>query len=90
MIEPTPRAANRVPTGGLPPQISNLIVSGGTVNFNFSTVAGRTYRVDFKDNLNVPDWTPLGANQVATGTSLSVIDNIGVQAQRFYRIVQLP
>jgi hypothetical protein len=90
MIEPTPRAANRVPTGGLPPQISNLIVSGGTVNFNFTTVAGRTYRVDFKDNLNVPAWTPLGANQVATGTSLSVIDNIGVQAQRFYRIVQLP
>jgi hypothetical protein len=35
-------------------------------------------------------WTPLGSDQVATGTSLTVLDNIGSQTQRFYRAVSLP
>src|SRR5204862_7867657 len=56
----TPRAANTLDT--LPtPQISQAIAwSGDTVSFSFATAAGRTYRVEYKDDLGTPGWTPRG------------------------------
>jgi hypothetical protein len=58
-----------------------------SVSFSFGTTPGRTYRVDYKDDLNEVNWTPLGGNQVATGSSITVTDNITSSPQRFYRAV---
>lgn len=85
----TPRATNQI---GLPPspQISGGIsVTLGVVSFSFSAVPGRTYRVDYKNDLGAALWTPLGPTHFATETSLNITDNVGALPQRFYRVVLL-
>jgi hypothetical protein len=62
---------------------------GGEVSISFGTIPGKTYRVEYKNNLNEPAWTPVGPNMVADSTSLTVVDDPGAQPQRFYRIVQV-
>jgi len=71
----------------LPPEITGLTLSGGVVSFSFGTTPGRTYRVDYRNDLNETAWTPLGPSQVANGNSINIADNIGASAQRFYRVV---
>jgi regulation of enolase protein 1 (concanavalin A-like superfamily) len=84
---PTPRARNLIPNQPTPPEITGITINGAMVSFSFGTTPGRTYRVDYKDDLNEPTWTPMGGNQVAAGTSLTVTDNINASLQRFYRAV---
>jgi hypothetical protein len=88
MGTPTPRSANVIQSNG--PQIGGVTLTGNTFRFTFGTVAGRTYRVEYKDDLNQPDWLPFGGNLVATGTSLVVLDTITASLQRFYRVVEVP
>ena len=57
--------------------------------FTFATVPNRVYRVEFKDALEEPEWRPFGPEVVATGESLTVLDEAGGPLQRFYRIVAL-
>lgn len=90
MLTPTPRAANVSSSSAPQPEISGLVIVGNTVSFSFGTTPGLRYRVDYKDNLNDAEWTPLGAEQLATGASLSVSDNISAAPNRFYRIVVVP
>jgi hypothetical protein len=72
-----------------PPRATILNDGSGHITIGFATIAGRTYQVEFKDNLNNANWTALGAAIQATGSSLTVTDNITGHPQRFYRIVQL-
>src|SRR4030095_4574251 len=72
----------------LPPQAS-ISQSGNAVTIAFDTVAGRTYRVEYKNQLNDPTWIQLAQPVVAAGPSLTVNDSTNASAQRFYRIVQL-
>lgn len=90
MSTPTPRAGNLIPSQPTPPEITSITFSGGIVSFSFGTTPGRTYRVDYKNDLNEVDWTPLGGNQVAAGASITVTDNVTASPQRFYRAVLLP
>ena len=61
----------------------------GDINFSVGTIVGKTYRVEYKDDFNAAMWTQLGVDQVATSTTLHVMDNIGANHQRFYRVVQV-
>ena len=90
MLTTTPRAANVGSSAATPPQISGLTVVGNVVSFSFGTTAGRSYRVDYKNNLNDPDWIPLGPAQVAAGGTLTMTDDISSAPNRFYQIVVLP
>ena len=65
-------------------------VAGGNVSFTVGTTAGKTYRVEYKMNLNDTNWQPLGPDRLATGSSLTVTDVIGTNPQRFYRVIELP
>jgi len=65
-------------------------VAGGNVSFTVGTAAGKTYRVEYKMNLNDTNWQPLGPDRLATGSSLTVTDVIGANPQRFYRVIELP
>jgi hypothetical protein len=60
--------------------------SNGVVTFTYSTIPGASYLVQFKNNLDDPNWTALNALTPATGTVATVSDNIGSHPQRFYRI----
>jgi hypothetical protein len=61
----------------------------GDINFSVGTIMGRTYRVEYKDDLNLVAWTQLGTDHVAMSTTLQITDHIGPSQQRFYRVVQV-
>jgi hypothetical protein len=63
--------------------------SGSQVAIGFDTIAGRSYRVEFKNHLNDAVWTAVGPDTIAGGNTLSINDNIGSSPQRFYRISQV-
>ena len=52
------------------------------------TTSGRTYRIEYKTSLDELTWRQLKV-QVAGGSTLTVVDDLGPSDQRFYRIVQL-
>lgn len=62
---------------------------GGTISFTVGTIPGKTYRVEYKNDLNDTMWTHLPPDHPAMSTSLTIMDTIGMQPQRFYRVVQL-
>ncbi len=55
----------------------------------WSSVSGKTYQVQYKDDLTAPNWINLGAPITATGSSTSFTDTTitPTQIRRFYRIV---
>jgi hypothetical protein len=63
--------------------------ASGELTIGFDTVAGKHYRVEYKDDLGQPGWTVLQDNLLGTGGSLSIAVNIGASPQRFYQIVQM-
>jgi hypothetical protein len=86
---PSPRGSNA--TIDAPPHITSIAVVNDThVSITVSTTSGRTYRVEYKDDLSLPTWTPLSGNQVAGGSSLVFQDNLGPSPQRFYRAALVP
>jgi hypothetical protein len=61
----------------------------GMISFTVSTTPGKTYRVEYKDDLNAALWTPLPPDHVAAGASITINDTIGANPQRFYQVRQL-
>ena len=61
----------------------------GTIRIAFEAVAGRTYRIDWTNDLSQNSWTELTRTGPAAATGpLSVTDpNPGNAARRFYRVV---
>ena len=85
----TPRAANTLQSGP-PPQITQFSVApNGLVTLIFNITAGKTYQVEFKDDLQLPTWSPLGSSHFALDSTVTVFDNIAGHTQRFYRVVVL-
>lgn len=63
-------------------------VGGGGVTVIWSAVPGKTYRVQFKDAVNAPDWTDVPGDVLAASDSASKVDTTaGASEQRFYRAV---
>ena len=74
----------------LPPKLSAMTGPvNGQVSITWETAAGKSYRVQFKNDLGESEWQPLGDPRVAAGTSLTITDSLGASPQRFYRIVIL-
>jgi autotransporter-associated beta strand protein len=72
-----------------PPLIDSNIAGAGTANaqLKWSSVAGATYKVQYKTNLDQIDWLDL-TNLTATGTSTTIADTTTpVPTQRFYRVI---
>jgi hypothetical protein len=71
-------------------RISSIVQQpNGDIVLSIGATVGKTYRVEYKNDLNAGDWTQLGTDQVATATPLVIIDNLGGRPQRFYRVSQL-
>ena len=61
-------------------------VPSGAMQFNWSSVAGKMYRVAYKNNLTDPSWTYL-SDITATGTTCSWTDATAASAsKRFYAV----
>jgi hypothetical protein len=55
----------------------------------WGTTAGRTYRLEYKNDLADPNWIALGGPAFSVSTSLIFNDDFGASPQRFYRLVLL-
>lgn len=67
----------------VPPRITSFAVSNSVARMSWSAVAGGRYRVEASTNL--PTWTPLATNLLATNGVLSLSTN-ATGAQRFLRV----
>jgi hypothetical protein len=68
----------------------NLLGGGGT-KVIWSAAPGKTYRVQFKDDIADSVWRDLGVTVTASATTMSAIDPAGSGGiQRFYRVVFTP
>jgi len=71
----------------LAPRIENVVAAAGGVRISWNAVAGETYRVQFKNNLDAPDWIDLAGDVVAEGPGASKLDpSLEGNAERYYRI----
>jgi len=69
------------------PTISNLAGAGGKLSFNYTTVPGFSYQVEYSTDLKT--WNSLGSQVFATGYSGSASDHLGPDPTRFYRVFVL-
>ena len=66
------------------PILQNPAFAGGTASFQFSTVSGVVYVVEYKNDLSAPAWSFL-RNVLGTGGTVTVSDSPGI-SHRFYRV----
>ncbi len=72
----------------LPPQLTGISrLLNGNLALSFQAIAGKTYRLQYKNALDEPGWIPLGSDVTATSSALTITDNIGANPQRFYRVL---
>ena len=77
------------------PVITEFVFVSGQPRVSFTTVSGRSYRVDYKNNITDANWsTVMNAGSVAgTGGTVQVTDPdpaIPTLPSRMYRVVLLP
>jgi len=72
----------------LAPQVGSVSLTGNEVTIRWTGIVGRTYRVQFKQTLNDPDWTDLDGDVPAeTGDMLKMDTMAGASGQRYYRVL---
>ena len=72
-----------------PPRFSQITnASDGTLTLNISAFTGKTYRVEYKNNLEDANWN-LGQQMIAGSPTISATDSTIGNAHRFYRVLQL-
>jgi uncharacterized repeat protein (TIGR03803 family) len=74
----------------LPPKFQAVQETGATLTLTWSATVGETYQMLYRTNLNQTDWVNFGSTVVATNASMTTLDAIGPDRQRFYRIKLLP
>ncbi len=71
------------------PVFNALSSTGGNFGLQWTTISGRTYRVQYKTNITSSDWIDIVPDIVATTNSASVLD-AQTDPHRFYRVILLP
>jgi hypothetical protein len=69
-----------------PPTVQRAEIVNGNVRLTWSAIPDVTYRVQFKNHLDDPDWMNLTPDVTAAGPTASTSDPLG-PAQRFYRVM---
>jgi hypothetical protein len=72
------------------PVFQSAAMAGGSLTLTWSAVAGATYQLQYTTNLNLLNWTNLGAPITAVSGAIVTSDANGAQPQRFYRVVLTP
>jgi len=73
----------------VPPAGSVTLLGATFARVSFSVVVGRTYQLEYRNDLATGTWLPLGSPRLATSTTLITNDTLG-PTQRFYRLRVLP
>jgi hypothetical protein len=70
------------------PVLQNVAFSGDTAVLTWNAIPGMTYRVEYKNDLDDPDWQALDGDVSADGPVATAHDHgFGGNGQRFYRIL---
>ncbi len=69
------------------PVFTSCVASNGQLALRFTAVIGANYQLQYKDRLEDPTWTPVGASQPASSATVEITDCIGTQS-RFYRVTR--
>ena len=72
----------------LSPPLLQVVASNGVATLSWSSVPGRTYRVQYKAALTDANWTDVAGDVTATGISSAKTNAPG--DARFYRVVESP
>ena len=72
------------------PVFQSVAKVGGTITLTWSALAGQTYQLQFKTNLNQTSWNNLGSAIIATNSTATALDSPGPDPQRFYRVLVGP
>jgi hypothetical protein len=72
------------------PEIQSIRVSNGVATVTWTTVRGRDYRLQYKNDLQDPAWTELAPGVVAVGPMATGTNTVGAAARRFYRVRLVP
>ena len=88
-VAPSPLATNSLPPAPLLRFIGVYRSPAGAVTFTWQAGPGRLYRLEAKDRLDDATWTPLSGPAPATSETVSFIESVGAQRQRFYRVTQM-
>ncbi|MEY2427634.1 MAG: hypothetical protein QOJ40_519 [Verrucomicrobiota bacterium] len=77
--------------GGDLPEVIRItgisLASPGQVHLTWSTINGRSYRVQFRNAAGSGAWTVLGGQIMATGPTASTNDTI-TASERYYRVIE--
>jgi Domain of unknown function (DUF5011)/HYR domain len=65
-------------------------LTGGKRSISWSSKSGKSYKVQYKDNLLATNWTDLPGTVTATGAVSVITDGSTGAAQRYYRVMMLP
>jgi hypothetical protein len=80
-----------VTPGGNPPAMLPPLISGGQILLNWSSQAGFTYRVEYKDDLTSASWTALSGDVLASTSTSSKAEPFSVtNVARYYRVLVVP
>ena len=83
--------ASPLPTPALAaPVIKSITKVDDSFHIEFQSIAGRSYRIEWTDDLKAGKWTALTDEAIAgTGALIKVIDaGAGTQKQCFYRVIE--
>jgi hypothetical protein len=61
--------------------------SGNLLTLGWSAIAGRTYRVEARDDLTLGNWQPLGEDISVGDTTPSIQVDINSSPHRFFRMM---
>lgn len=92
MVQPTPGAPNRLGVATAPPQLVAPVVNpvARTLSFQFETVLGRQYWLEYKESLDSAAPWRVQTNYSGTGNPLTVTVGTTNGPQRFYRLGTTP
>jgi uncharacterized repeat protein (TIGR03803 family) len=71
----------------LPPSFLTVERTGATLTLTWSATVGQIYQMLYKTNLNQPTWSNLTSSLTATNLTMTTLDALGPDRQRFYRIL---
>jgi len=74
-------------TNAPPPVIKSIILVEGGLMISWTTVNGRTYRVQFTESLENATWIDVVPDVLATQATATFTNTIGNSLQRFYRVL---
>ena len=68
------------------PELSSVAINRNQIVFNWPTITGQTYQLQYKNNLTDATWSPLGVTNVGTGDPIITTNGLGASSQRFFRL----